>query len=197
MSSATPCQWGISCAHFIFCLPCGQSSLPNPAASFHPPCSNIATLDPLLPFPYAGNLGLIWDMGEFGKWSLLFGQDGGRGGHFEDLCWESQGTWWINIPQSPCPYLGCGPRAGGGHLTGSVEERLLVGLKFKWGLEEGCSFHAGSGAGRSWGAPCRGLSNWARIVFFQNPVISSKLEVSVGTALQIHLEYECLISGEF
>lgn len=32
---------------------------------------------------------------------------------------------------SPHPCLGSGPRVGGGHLNGSVEERQLLGLEYK------------------------------------------------------------------
>lgn len=40
----------------------------------------------------------------------------------------SGGGLLVSVPHSPSPCPGCGPRAGGGCLRGSVEERLLVGL---------------------------------------------------------------------
>lgn len=41
----------------------------------------------------------------------------------------------VNVFHSLCSYLGSGPRFGGGHLSGSMEERQLVGLEYKWGPE--------------------------------------------------------------
>lgn len=77
----------------------------------------------------SGNLGLIWDMGEFGNSSLLFGQDGGGGVHSEDLCWESWGLVGDDFHSSH-PNLGSGLSVGGGHLR-SVEKKELVGLEYK------------------------------------------------------------------
>lgn len=42
-----------------------------------------------------------------------------------------------------------------------------------------------------------GLSNSPRAIFFPKLVMRSEFGISVGTALQFHLQYGCLTSGEF
>lgn len=48
----------------------------------------------------SGNLGLIWDMGEFGNSSLLLGQDGGRGDILKIFVGRV-GEWWRVISILP------------------------------------------------------------------------------------------------
>lgn len=56
-------------------------------------------------------------------------QDGGGGGILQVSLGDLGVV--VNVLYSPCPYLVSGPRVGGGHLGGSVEERQLVGLEYK------------------------------------------------------------------
>lgn len=95
----------------------------------------------------SGNLGLIWDMGEFGNSSLLLGQDGGRGDILKIFVGRV-GEWWRVISILPILILVLALVLGVG-IWEVWKRKNWLGLEYKWGPEEECSVLAGRGTRES------------------------------------------------
>lgn len=72
-----------------------------------------------------------------------------------------------------------------------------MGLSTNKGQKEGVVSLLGEDCGDLRGSAQRLEQLGPRAVFFPKPVMGSECRTSVGTALQIYLEYGCLTSREF